>query len=135
MNAVAYWIAAGMGLVLSMGLYGLRLIKRGFSPKAEVLALPLSAVFALVVGKALYVLLQYSYVWPRWGWAALLKMEPTQFSFLGGLIGVVLAVCLAGKAMHVPGKKNLDAFAPALALLFGLWKAAEYFQGDYGTGA
>lgn len=135
MNAGAYLMAVAASLLLAMGLYALMLGKNGLPKWIAAIALPLSAVLSFVLGKGLYVLLQLDYVWPRWGWASLLKMDPTQFSFLGGVIGALLGVFLAGEIGKAPRKKNLDVFAPSLALLFGLWKFAEYFLGDYASGA
>lgn len=135
MNTAAYIIAIVISLLLGMGLYGLRLRKTGLSPKAAGIAFPLAALLGFVLGKALYVLLQLNYVWRRWGWASFLRMDPTQFSFFGGLFGVLIGVLIAGALLHLPAKRNLDAFAPSLALVFSLWKFSEYFLGDYASGA
>lgn len=122
-------------LLLGMVLYALRLKKACLPFGSAAAALPLSALLGFLAAKLLYVALQANYIWQRWGAASFLRMQPTEFSFFGGMCGVLLGVMLAGKCYLIPLRKNLDAFAPGMALIGGLWKFSEYFLGDFGSGS
>lgn len=135
MTTLYYVLAIVLSLVLSLGVYGLRLHRANMKPRAALLALPLSALLGFVLAKVLYVLLQTNYVWRRWGFSSFLRMELREFSFFGGMVGVLLGVMLIGWVLHLPLRRNLDAFAPGMALLGGLWKFSEFFLGDFGSGS
>ena len=135
MTNLLYVLSIAGALLLGLGLYAFRLHKAGLKPMAAAAALPFSAVLAFLLAKVLYVLLQMNYVWPRWGFHAFLRMNLTEFAFFGGMLGALLGVMIAGWLLRLPLRRNLDAFAPAMALLCALWKFAEYFLGDFGSGS
>lgn len=130
-----YLPAVIFALVLGSAVHALRLRKAGLPPRCAAVTLPVSALLGFLLAKVLYVLLQFNYVWPRWGVASFLRMQPTEFSFFGGIGGVLLGVILIGKLLHIPVRSNLDAFAPGMALICGLWKFSEYFLGEFGSGS
>lgn len=135
MTNTFYVLAIASSLLLGVALYALRLHKAGLKPLAAAAALPFSAALGFLLAKVLYVLLQTNYVWRRWGFASFLRMQLTEFSFFGGMVGVLLGVMIAGALLRLPLRRNLDAFAPAMALIAALWKFSEYFLGDFGSGS
>lgn len=135
MTNTFYVLALAASLLLGVALYALRLHKAGLKPLAAAAALPFSAALGFLLAKVLYVLLQTNYVWRRWGFASFLRMQLTEFSFFGGMVGVLLGVMIAGALLRLPLRRNLDAFAPAMALIAALWKFSEYFLGDFGSGS
>lgn len=130
-----YVLSLVLALALSLGIYGLRLHRAGMKPQAALLSLPVSALLGFGLAKVLYVLLQTNYVWRRWGFASFLRMDLREFSFFGGMAGVLLGVVLVGWLLKLPLRRNMDAFAPGMALLCGLGKFAEFFLGDFGSGS
>lgn len=135
MTNTFYVLAIAASLLLGMALYALRLHKAGLKPMAAAAALPVSALLCFLLAKVLYVLLQTNYIWRRWGFASFLRMQLTEFSFFGGMAGVLLGVMIAGALLKLKLRRNLDAFAPAMALIAALWKFSEYFLGDFGSGS
>lgn len=135
MTTTYYVLSVAAALLLGLGLYALRLDKAGLKPVAAAAALPLSALLGFLLAKVLYVLLQTNYVWRRWGFASFLRMDLREFAFFGGILGVLLGVMIAGWLLCLPLRRNLDAFAPSMALIAALWKFAEYFLGDFGSGS
>ena len=133
MNVTYYVLSVAAALVLAMALYALRLRGLG-KPSAAAVALPLSALLGFVLAKALYVLLQLNYVWRRYGAASLTRLEPTEFSFFGGMAGVLLGVIIASRLLKQPLRRSLDAFAVPMALLAALWKFSEGFLGTACSG-
>lgn len=135
MTNTFYVLSIAGSLLLGIALYAFRLHKAGLKPLAAAAALPLSAALGFLLAKVLYVLLQTNYVWRRWGFASFLRMNLTEFSFVGGILGALLGVLIAGALLRLPLRRNLDAFAPSMALIAALWKFSEYFLGDFGSGS
>ena len=102
-----------LGALLSaMGLLALR---RG--PRLALLALPMGGTLGLLLAKVFYFVLMLPYVWPRWGFAALLRTDPATFSFFGLCLGLCLGVALAARLTGRAAAQTMDGFAPALAAL------------------
>lgn len=103
---------------------------------AAAVAFPLSAVLGVVFAKLFFVLLMESGNIIEWGeWDALFATEPATFCFVGGAVGVWLAVLLAAKITgYKPAGALLDRFVlPGILLVAGL-RMAEVKLGSLGTG-
>lgn len=129
-----YLIILGIGVVICTLLFAWRLKKRGQPEWCAAAALPLGVVFGLVLSKLLYFVLQFSRVFRRYGFAALLRDKASEFSFVGGCLGVILAVCLAAHLFRQPVLKTLDSFAPCGALMVAIARTAEYYLDLTGLG-
>lgn len=123
------------GLLLAMLLYALRLRKTGMPACQAVTALLMGAVLGFVLGKGVYVLCLISRLYPRYGMGAFLRMQPTEFSFVGMMAGALLGAVVACRIHKVRLMPALDAFAPALALLAAALKGSEYCLDMHGVGA
>ena len=123
------------GLILSALLLAIRLNKSRLAVKGACVALLLSAALGFVLGKCVYVLCLLGRLLPRYGIAAFIRMAPTEFSFVGMLLGAYLGVVLTAKIFRAPAAKLLDAYAPSFALLSACVKGSEYFLGMHGVGA
>lgn len=122
------WCLLG-ALVAAMGLLALR---RG--PRTALTALAPGGVLGALLAKVLYFVLMLPYVWPRWGFAALLRMDPATFSFFGLCLGLCLGVALAARLTGHAAAQTMDGFAPALAVFVALARMGEYFLGVQGSG-
>lgn len=125
---------AGFGL-LCAALFGLLLKKRGMNPLCALALFPLGAALGLVFSKVVYFLCFLPGQMRRYGLEGLLRGKASEFSFIGGCLGVVLALCLVCKLMKMPLMKTLDVFAPCGALMAALARAAEYLLDLVGLGA
>lgn len=124
----------GGGAVLCTLLFAQRLKQCGLPKYCAAIALPFGIAFGLALSKLLYVLLQFSRTFRRYGFAALLRDKAAEFSFVGGCLGVVLAVALAAHLCRLPVLKTLDAFAPCGALLASVARMGECFLDLVGLG-
>ena len=109
--------------------------KRGTKTAPVFAGLFLGAALALALSKVLYTILLSNKVWPRYGWASLLRMDAAEFSFIGGCLGMVLGMALSAKLCHVRIAKLLSLFAPVGAFMASGVRAAEIFLDMQGAGA
>lgn len=124
MNAT-YLLALLIGAVLCAGLFAWKL---GGGKKAgtALIALPLGIVLGTVMARLTYFALEFRDMYVRYdGFGGLLSLKPGEFSFIGGCLGVVLAVLLAAKLTHQKALPVLDAFAPCGALMAAIARACE----------
>lgn len=134
-----YLLLLGIGAVLCTGLFAYMLKRQGVKTAAAWVALPIAVVLGVVLSKASYFLLDFQEVYENYGFGALLRTRPSEFSLIGACAGVTLAVLLAARLMHQPAVRVLDAFAPCGALMIAVERACEYFldpmnmvgMGDY----
>ena len=127
MNNPAYLLWMGGSILLSFGFF--LLLGRGCNNRGRLAAVALvpTVLLGMVCSKLLYMLLQLDYVLAD-GWdTLLLSASPEHFSFIGGILGVCLAILLAAKLVKVPPMKALNAFAPAGLLLAALARFGEGF--------
>lgn len=127
MNNPAYLAWMGGSVLLSFGFF--LLLGRGCGNRGRLAACAVvpAAVLGAVCSKLLYMLLQLDYVLAD-GWdTLLLSTSPEHFSFIGGILGVCLAIVLAAKLVRVPPMTALNAFAPAGLLLAALARFGEGF--------
>ena len=95
---------------------------------AAAVSFPLCAALGFIFAKLSYVLLMRE-------WDVLFSLEPSEFCFTGGGVGVWLGVLLAAKAAgYAPAGKLLDRFALPGALLIAGLRIAEVELGSLGTG-
>lgn len=89
---------------------------------------PLCTVLGVAFAKLFYVLLMQE-------WNVLFSLEPSEFCFTGGAVGVWLGVLLAAKITgYRPAGKLLDRFALPGSLLIAGLRMAEIELGSLGTG-
>ena len=86
----AYWFTLLAVFLASTAWLMLRAKKRGMKIAPVFTGVLLGAALALALSKALYTVLLSNRVWPRYGWASLLRMDAAEFSFIGGCLGMVL---------------------------------------------
>ena len=131
---VSYFIIMAAGLILSFSLYSVRLRRRklpaGLGWTTLFFSLPLGYFFA----KLIFLIVRFKATVAVHGLAAFIRVLPEEFSFVGGALGVVLAVVMCAKLRRLSVPQALDAFAPAGCLLAAFARAAEYFLGTVGWG-
>ena len=127
---IAYCCCLLGALLAAMGLLALR---RG--PRLALPALVLGGVLGVLLAKVLYFVLMLPYVWPRWGFATLLRTDPATFSFFGLCLGLCLGVALAARLTGSAAAQTMDGFAPVLAAFVALARMGEYFLGVQGSGS
>ena len=89
----------------------------------------------VLLAKILYFVLMLPYVWPRWGFATLLRTDPATFSFFGLCLGLCLGVALAARLTGRAAAQIMDGCAPALAVFIALARMGEYLLGVQGSGS
>lgn len=95
---------------------------------AAAVSFPLCAVLGFLSAKISYVLLMQE-------WDAFFTLDPSEFCFVGGAIGVWLGVFLAARiAGYRPAGDLLDCFALPGALLIAGLRMAEVELGSLGAG-
>ena len=95
---------------------------------AAAVSFPLCAALGFTLAKLSYVLLMQE-------WNVLFSLEPSEFCFTGGAVGVWLGVRLAAVITgYRPAGKLLDRFALPGALLIAGLRMAEIELGSLGTG-
>lgn len=96
------------------------------------------AVLAVFLGwamaKLFYVALLFSRVWPRFGWGAFLRFRGPEFCFIGGCVGVSLAMALSARLFKENVRRFMSAFAPCGALMVAGSRYAERYLGLLGAG-
>ena len=88
MNTV-YWVLVAFGIVL--------LEARLRARNVRYLPILPAIVLGAVLSKVTYVVLQWHYAFPHWGWGAFTVLRPDTFCFFGGAVGVVLGVIISAK--------------------------------------
>ena len=124
MNTV-YWVLVAFGIVV--------LEARLRARNVRYLPILPAIVLGAVLSKVTYVVLQWHYAFPHWGWGAFTVLRPDTFCFFGGAVGVVLGVIISAKLTHQKVLPVLDAFAPAGALLVAIARFGEKYLGEIGT--
>ena len=135
-NVPVYWCAMGLNLFLCAMLSWMLLSREpevGNGKKGKVVLFGLSflllgAVLGLFCAKAAWLLIRINYAEKR-----LLSFAPEEFSYYGGMAGIIAAAVLSALIARIPIRKALNAFAPAGALLAALARFAECFLGFLGT--
>lgn len=120
-----YFLGLALGAAVCTGLFAWRLHRRGMNPRTALLALPVAILLGLVMSKVGYFLLELRDQYARYGMAGLLTDRPSEFSFVSGCFGVVLAVIIAARVMKLRPMQALDAFAPCGALMAAFARACE----------
>ena len=131
----AYWFTLLAVFLASTAWLMLRAKKRGMKIAPVFTGVLLGAALALALSKALYTVLLSNRVWPRYGWASLLRMDAAEFSFIGGCLGMVLGVALGAKLHRICPPIMLSLFAPVGALMAAGVRAAEIFLDMQGAGS
>ncbi|MBR5110369.1 MAG: prolipoprotein diacylglyceryl transferase [Clostridia bacterium] len=132
---VPYALTLLITLLLAAAWLAARAKKRGMKTAPVFTGVLFGAALACILAKLLYVLLLSSKVWPRYGWASLIRLDAAEFSVIGGALGMVLGMVLAAKVYHVQTARMLSLFAPAGALMLAGVRIAEFFLGMQGAGA
>ena len=130
-----YWLTLLVTLLVSMAWLAIRAKKRGMNTAPVFTGALFGAALALAMSKVLYAVLLSSKVWPRYGWASLLRMDAAEFSFIGGCLGMTLGMVLSAKLFKIRAAKLLSLFAPAGALMVAGVRSAEIFLDMQGAGA
>lgn len=125
MNTI-YFVALAIGAVLCAGLFAWKLHRSGLRGMSALIALPLSALLGLVMARVTYFALEFRDMYVKHeGFAGLLSKNPQEFCFVGGCLGVILAVILTAKLTRQKVFPVLDAFAPCGALMAAIARACE----------
>ena len=132
---VPYVLTLIVTFVLAAAWLAFRAKKRGTKTAPVFAGLFLGAALALALSKVLYTILLSNKVWPRYGWASLLRMDAAEFSFIGGCLGMVLGMALSAKLFHLRPALLLSLFAPVGALMAAGVRAGEIFLDMQGAGA
>lgn len=112
-----YFLGLALGAAVCTGLFAWRLNRRGMNARAALMVLPVAVLLGLLLSKVGYFLLELRDQYTRYGIAGLLTDRPSEFSFVCGCFGVVMAVIIAAKVMKLRPMQVLDAFAPCGALM------------------
>lgn len=137
METVSYLLILVVGILLAAWGYHLNLgrLERALPRRALAwLTLLLGSVLAFVLSKLVYVAFRQE-VFSLHGAAGLIRMNPEEFSFVGGCLGFVLGGILAARILRVRVFVALDRMAAPLALGIAFARAAESFLGMLGQGA
>ena len=132
---VPYVLTLLATLALAAGWLALRAKKRGMQAAPVFSGVFFGVALAFVLSKGLYVVLLNDRVWPRYGWASLIRLDAVEFSVIGGALGMTLGMALGAKLYHVQSGRMLSLFAPAGALMLAGVRAGEYFLDMQGVGS
>ena len=132
---IAYWLFLLLSLALGTAWLAVRANKRGMKLAPVFTGVLLGAVLAFVVAKALYTVLLSNKVWPRYGWASLIRLEASEFSFIGGCLGMVLGMVISARLHKIQPARLLSLFAPVGAFMTAGARIAEVFLDMQGAGA
>lgn len=121
----SYFLFLTIGAVLCTGLFAWRLRRIGMKAAGAFITLPLAAVLCMTASKLGFFLLDFGEQFQTYGFEALLRTRPAEFSFVSGCAGMVLAVLLGAKISRQPAVASLDAFAPCGALMAAIVRACE----------
>lgn len=123
---ILYMIAMLSGAVICAALFAWRLRAAGMKPITALRSLLLGLPLGLISARGIYFLLEMRDMLVRYdGMSGLLSANPQEFSLIGGCLGVVLAVMLAGRIAGERLSVALDAFAPCGALMVAIARASE----------
>ena len=128
MTDTLYPILIAAGCMAAVILFARGLKRRDIAP---VYALPFTAaglLLAFILGKTFFLLFN-SY---QLSFAGLFSFAPSEFSFTGCLIGLVLGVALSARIARSPVPSVLDSFALPCCILAAFVRFAEAFAGDLG---
>ena len=115
-----------IGAVICAGLFAWKLRRGGLKLLTALLTLPLAAILGLVMARLIYFALEFRDMYVDYeGFGGLLSIKPDEFSFIGGCVGVILAVILSAKLTRQKVLPVLDAFAPCGALMAAITRACE----------
>ena len=109
---IPYGLTLIVTLALATAWLALRAKKRGMKTAPVFTGVLFGTALASVLAKLLYVLLLSGKVWPRHGWASLIRLEAAEFSVIGGALGMVLGMILAAKIHRIQTARMLSLFAP-----------------------
>ena len=126
-NTLMSSLALLAGAVLALLLGWMRGKKAGICPKKLALATvltPLFTAFFAHLGYCLVCVADVLYTQPAGFWLAF--WQPGQL-FYGGMLGAVLALCIAGGSGKL---KLLESYAPSMALMTVFARLAEGFSGQ-----
>ena len=132
---IAYWLILLASLALGTAWLAVRANKRGMKLAPVFTGVLLGSLLALALAKIVYTVLLSNKVWPRYGWASLVRLEASEFSFIGGCLGMVLGMAASAKLHNIQPTRLLSLFAPAGALMVTGARAAEWFLDMLGAGA
>ena len=132
---IPYGLTLTAALLLSAVWLVLRAKKRGIGTAPVFTGLLFGVALAAALAKLLYVLLLFGKVWPRYGWASLIRLDAAEFSVFGGALGMTLGMALSAKLHRVDTARMLSLFAPPGALMLAGVRAGEFFLGMQGAGA
>lgn len=123
------------GLLVAFALLccGLLLLLRERRSGLKWLPILPAVVLAVVLAKVGYVVLQWHFAFPRYGWSAFWQTKPTSFCFVTGALGAVLGMVISARITHQNVWKALDAFAPCGALMVAFLRLGEGDLGLLGT--
>ena len=130
-NVTGFLFVTGCGALLCILWFFLALRKKARNVRAALvsgLSLVLGVVLGIACARAVYVLCMIRYHFP------LFDLSHDQLSYYGGMAGVILAVCVAGKSGGLKLRDTLNVFAPMGALLAAAVRFAEGCLGDFGCG-
>ena len=94
----------------------------------------LGLILGAVLAKALYLLAALGNPFALYGWHALIRTLPTEFSFFGGALGFVLGFRAGVKLTGDPVRESLDALACPFCLLIALLRFGTLFLDAVGLG-
>lgn len=129
-----YLIFLAIGAVFCTALFGVRLRSVKIPVRCAWVSAVSGAILGAILSKLLYFMLLFREQYDNYGMGALLRMPPEEFSFVGGCLGVCIAVILSAKCFHLPVRKVLDIFAPCGALMVFFARAGEYWLNLVGYG-
>ena len=132
-NFPAYWYTMGLSMLLCALLVWMLLrrekdVRRGKAAVFGLSFLVLGTALGLAAAKGAYLLIRITYANKQF-----LSFVPEEFSYYGGVAGVILAAVLSALIARIPVRKALNTFAPAGALLAAMARFAEAFLGFLGT--
>ena len=134
METVSYLIILIAGLLLAAWLFHENLARGREKRSLAWLTLLLGTVLGIVLSKGVYVLSRAKEVFSLYGMGALIRLNPEEFSFVGGCAGFVAGCVLASLILRVKIRRGLDLMAGPLALGIAFARAAESFLGQLGLG-
>ncbi len=126
-NPTGIWLSLGIGAVLSLALGWFRARKAGVCNGKIALATVLLPLFAAFFSHLLYCLMDAEYIISSYSFGFLFAFWQQGYMFYGGLLGVALALLLAGGKHRM---EMLEAYAPSAALMIAAARIAEGFFGQ-----
>ena len=134
-NSTSYFITLAAFLALSFSLFATNLRRKGLPASLGLTSLFFSIPFGYLCAKLIFLLIRFRATVQVYGLLpSFVRVLPEEFSYVGGAIGVTLAVVFCAKLRKVKIAPVLDAFAPVGCLLVAGTRLAEYFLGTVGWG-